>query len=46
MFKVITGKPNYVTKKIAEQVKLGYVIDKKHVHPDGSITVRMIEKVQ
>jgi hypothetical protein len=43
---VITGKPNYVTKKIAENKARGFIVEKKHVHPDGSITVRMIEKTQ
>lgn len=42
--KIVTGKPAYVTKKIAENIKLGYIVDEKHIHPNGDITVRLILK--
>jgi hypothetical protein len=41
--KIVTGKPNYVAKKVEELKKEGYIIGNRHVHPNGDVTVRMIK---
>jgi hypothetical protein len=40
--KVVTGKPDYVKKKVDELIKEGYVVGNRHVHPNGDVTVRLV----
>jgi hypothetical protein len=38
---VFTGQKAYVTKKVRDHQKRGWVISKSHKHPDGSETFVM-----
>lgn len=42
---VFTGKKHYVTKKLNDLRNRGYVIVRSHVHPDGSETYVMTQKI-
>jgi hypothetical protein len=39
--RVVTGKPNYVKKRVAELKLRGYVVVNSHTHPHGDVTVKM-----
>lgn len=39
--RVVTGKPAYAKKRVAELKLRGYVVVKSHTHPNGDITVKL-----
>jgi len=43
---VVTGKPAYVDKKVSQWKKQGYKVEKIHKHPNGDVTVKLINDSQ
>lgn len=39
--RVVTGKPVYVRRRVAELVSLGYTVMTRHTHPHGDVTVKL-----
>ena len=42
---VVTGKGAYVAKRVEALKKMGYKVEKSHTHPNGDITVRLVDGV-